>query len=114
MAKKTKKTTKEAFFTDGDRFDYEIRIYKADPKVTKSYGILANATVTLNDAIAITGIVIRENRKKKGDDPWVSFPSKTYEKDGETQYKDYVFPVSKEAREEIITAILDAYDDISD
>lgn len=92
-------------------FDYEVKIYPANKNVTKKTGILANASVTINDSLVIGDIVIRES-KKKNSDAFVSFPSRSYkDKDGETQYKNIVFPCTAEARQEIVEAILEAYED---
>ena len=90
-------------------FDYEVTIYKTSKDVQKKYGILANVSVTINESLAINDIVIKNG--KKGE-PWVVFPSRAYkDAKGNTAYKNIVFPVNAEAREEIVEAILDAYEE---
>lgn len=92
-------------------FDYEVKIYPVNKNVKKKTGILANASVTINESLVIGDIVIRES-KKKDEDAYVLFPSRAYkDKDGETQYKNIVFPCTSEARQEIVEAILEAYEE---
>lgn len=92
-------------------FEYEVKIFPANKNVTKKTGILANASVTINDSLVIGDIVVRENKKKDGD-AYVLFPSRSYKgKDGEIQYKNIVFPCTSEARQEIVEAILEAYEE---
>lgn len=92
-------------------FDYEVKIYLANKNVTKKTGILANVSVTINDSLVIGDITVRES-KKKNERPYILFPSRPYKNaDGETQYKNIVFPCTSEARQEIVEAILEAYDE---
>lgn len=102
MAKKQKKEI---------GFEYEVKIYPANKNVTKKTGILANASVTINESLVIGDITIRES-KKKNESAYVLFPSRSYkDADGETQYKNIVFPCTSEARKEIVEAILEAYEE---
>lgn len=92
-------------------FEYEVKIFPANKNVTKKTGILANASVTINESLVISDIVIRESKKKDAE-AYVIFPSRSYkDKDGETQYKNIVFPCTSEARQEIVEAILEAYEE---
>lgn len=91
-------------------FEYEVKIYPASKTVTKKTGILANVSVTINDSLVIGDIVIRES--KKDGNAYVLFPSRGYkDADGKQQYKNIVFPCTSEAREEIVEAILEAFED---
>lgn len=76
----------------------EIRIYP----VMKN-GILANASVTLDDEFAVK-VTIRG--KKDTEEPFVCFPSHSYEADGERKYVDDFFPITKEAREYFCNAVI--------
>lgn len=90
-------------------FEYEVSIYKTKKDVQKKTGILANVSLTINDSIAIRDIVIKEGKKKE---PWVLFPSRSYkDAKGDTQYKNIVFPITAEAREEIVEAVLEAFEE---
>jgi stage V sporulation protein G len=62
-------------------------------------GLLAFASVTLNNCLAIKDIAIRDG--KNG--PWVAMPSR---KDSEGKYRDTVHPITKEFREKLYGAIL--------
>lgn len=91
--------------------EYEVKIYPVNKNVTKKTGILANARVTINESLVIGDIVLRES-KKKNESAYVLFPSRSYkDKDGETQFKNIVFPCTSEARQEIVEAIFEAYEE---
>ena len=90
---------------------YEVKIFKADPKVRKKYGIIANASVILDGKFAINDIVIKENTRDKDASPYVFFPTKMYEKDGEKEYKPVFCPVTAKARTELTQEIIDALDE---
>ena len=64
----------------------------------------AFATVTINDEFAIRNVKVFEG--KNG--PFVSMPSRKI--DGE--YQDVVFPITKEAREQFNTAVIDCYNEM--
>ena len=52
-------------------------------------GILANMNITLDDCLAINGIKVIKGKKGI----FISFPQTSYkDKDGNTQYRDIVFP----------------------
>ncbi len=60
------------------------------------------AAVTLDGEFAVHGIKVMENEKGL----WVSFPAR---KDAKGEFQDVFHPVTKEARDKIIKAVLDAY-----
>lgn len=80
--------------------DVKIRMYENNK--TKAF-----ASVTLDDALVITGITVIEGNKGL----FVSMPqSKGKDKDGNIKYFDVVFPTTKEGREAIIETVLEAYE----
>ena len=77
----------------------DVRIYK-----TKIIGPQkAFAVITLDGEFAVHGIKVMSR-----DDGtlWVSFPAR---RDAKGEYQDIFHPVTKEAREKIIKAVLEAY-----
>ncbi len=64
---------------------------------------LANVTVDLGGEYAIRGV--RVVQSKNG--PFVSMPQ---QKDSKGEYRDVVFPVTREARERLIDTVMDAYE----
>lgn len=79
----------------------ETRVY---PLSNKDSNLKAFASITIDDAVCITGIRIIEGKNGV-------FMSMPQSKDNEGEYHDVAFPITKEAREEIQDAVLDAYDD---
>ena len=79
----------------------EARVY---PLSNKDSNLKAFASITLDDAVCITGIRIIEGKNGV-------FMSMPQSKDNEGEYHDIAFPVTKEAREKIQDAVLDAYED---
>jgi stage V sporulation protein G len=78
----------------------EVKINKVDFDKVKAF-----ARVTLNNEIVLTGIKVI-----KGDNGlFIAMPSKYNEKKDE--YYDYFFPITKEARTELMDAVLKEYDD---
>lgn len=75
----------------------EVRINKFENNNTKGF-----ATITLDDAIVITGLTIIQGKKGL----FVSMPN-TKGKDG--KYYDSVYPLSKSGRDYINNTVLDAY-----
>lgn len=69
--------------------------------VQTSGSLLANASINLNGCFAIRGVKVVQGEKG----PFVSMPS--YKVNGE--YKDVCFPVTKEFRDQMHTAVLGAY-----
>ena len=79
----------------------EVRVF---PLSKKDSTLKAFASITIEDAVCITGIRIVEGKLGL----FVSMPQS---KDNEGEYHDVAFPITKEAREEIQDAVLDAYED---
>jgi|Deesub1362B_J571_1020462.scaffolds.fasta_scaffold00237_48 stage V sporulation protein G len=76
----------------------EVRIYKS-----KSEGaVKAYATISLDDEFVVKGIKVLEGENGL----WVGMPSRRV-KDG--SFQDLFHPASKEAREKIVKAVLDAF-----
>lgn len=76
-------------------------------------GMKAFATVTLNDMFVIRDFTVREGQNGL----FVSFPSKKTKpyttRDGQTkEYQDIFYPITAEARQEIIEAILTEYNGV--
>ena len=80
----------------------EVRAYPlAEPKGN----ILGSATIAMDTPIGI--LAVRDIRIMNGQNgPFISMPQT---KDQEGNYKDLVFPTTKEGRAQLNTAILDAY-----
>ena len=66
----------------------------------------AYCSVVIDDAIVLNDMVVVEGSKGL----FVSMPQRSYEKDGETKYSNIYNPITKEAREEILNAVLGAYE----
>lgn len=79
----------------------EVRIY---PVNGSKSNLLAFAAVTIEDALVITGVKVLEG--KKGN--FIGFPAS---KGSDEEYHDIVFPLSKDFREAIQDAVLQAYDE---
>lgn len=103
MAKKTNKITTE--FT-------EIKVGIVKSKKAQKQGLRAMVSITINGEYAIRSIQVREalSGKNKGD-LYVSFPQY---KGSDDEYYNIFLPITAEAREELITAILEAYEDEAD
>lgn len=92
--------------------DLKVTVYKS----TGDSNVLARVSVVILDAIAIKGIKI----VKGPNGPFVSMPSKPKKtKDGElakdengkTIYTDIAHPISAEARQVLVDAIMAAYNE---
>ena len=82
----------------------ETRVFPLSKKETT---LRAFASITIDDAVCITGIRIIEGSNGL-------FMSMPQSKDNEGEYHDIAFPVTKGAREAIQDAVLEAYDDATD
>lgn len=72
--------------------------------------LLANASVTFDNSLVVW-VKLCEGRNGH----FISFPCHKYEdKDGEEMWKDDVFPLSGEFRDEITEAVLNEYNDVLD
>lgn len=81
----------------------EVKVFPIASAKAKKAGLLANVSVTINDKFVIRNILIRDGKKGA----FVSMPS---EKGKDGEYYDIAFPCTKEAREALNEAIMDAYD----
>ena len=77
--------------------NYEVRVYKQEDKGT----LKAFASVTINGAFAVNDLKVVEGKNGL----FVSMPSKKVGED----YKDIFHPITKEARDELLEAVLEAY-----
>lgn len=77
-----------------------VRVYPV--KASKKMNLLANVQIELNDEFVVTGLKVLDS--KNGE--FVVFPSEKWKDD---EYHDIAFPITKEAREMICDAVLDAY-----
>ena len=77
---------------------------KVDIKKYERESLKGFVTLTLDDCLVIKDIKIMQS---KAGNIFVSFPNK---KVGE-QYKDIVFPITKEFREELINKIMEKYNE---
>ena len=78
----------------------EVRVY---PLSNKDSNLKAFASITLDDAVCITGIRIVEGKNGV-------FMSMPQSKDNDGEYHDVAFPITKDAREAIQDAVLDEYE----
>lgn len=70
--------------------------------------IKANVSLTLDGALAVNDVAIVEGNNGF----FVSYPQRSYKnKDGETVYRDIVFPVSKTASKALSSIILKKYEE---
>lgn len=82
----------------------ETRVY---PLSKKDSNLKAFASITIDNAVCITGIRIVEGSNGL----FISMPQS---KDNDGEYHDIVFPVTRDTREAIQDAVLEAYDDTND
>lgn len=80
---------------------------KVDIKKYEIENLKGFVTLTLDDCLVIKDIKLMQS---KAGNLFVSFPNK---KVGE-QYKDIVFPITKEFREELINKIMEKYNEEDD
>ena len=70
--------------------------------------ILANMNITLDGCLAINGIKVIKGSEGR----FISFPQTSYkDKDGNTQYRDIVFPCTKEARAALDKVLMKKYEE---
>lgn len=102
MAKKNTITTE---FT-------EIKVGLVKSKKAKKNGLLAMVSITINGEFAVRSIQVREALKGKNKgDIYVSFPQY---KGSDDEWYNIFLPITAEAREELIKAILEAYEEEAD
>lgn len=79
----------------------DVRVFTVESEKLK-----ANVSITFDEQLVIW---VKLVDGKYG--LYVNFPCHSYEgKDGETVYKDDVFPITKDFREDIIDAVIEAYE----
>lgn len=66
----------------------------------------AYAAIIINDSMEFDGLTVMEGKEGL----FVTMPQRQYEDKGNIKYSYIYFPFSKKAREEIIGAVLDAYE----
>lgn len=82
---------------------------KAQITMAKKEGnIKAYANVTIDDKFALHDVKVVDT----GNGPFVNMPTgKPYEKDGKKVYPDIFHPITAEAREELVNAVIAAYNE---
>lgn len=86
----------------------DVRVY---PINSSKLSILANASITIDDAIVIYCKLI----ESKNGDKFLSLPNHSYEdKNGKTVYKDDVYCLSKEIMLDLLDAVLAEYQDATE
>lgn len=79
-----------------------VRIFEGRGK------ILANMNITIDDCLAVNGIKVIEGSEGR----FISFPQTSYkDKHGNTQYRDIVFPCTKEARAALDRVLMKKYEE---
>ncbi len=73
---------------------------------TEASKVRAFASANIGGAFAIHGIRVMDSDKGL----YVAMPSRSYQKDGKTEYADVFHPVTAEARTELNNAVLKAYE----
>ncbi len=68
--------------------------------------VKAYASATIGDAYAIHGIRVVESDKGL----YVAMPSRSYQKDGKTEYQDTFHPISADARNDLNDSVMQAYE----
>lgn len=69
--------------------------------------VKAVASITIADAFAFHGVKVIESKNGL----FVSMPQSKYTKDGEQKYSDVCHPISTEARAELNSVVLKAYEE---
>lgn len=102
MAKKNTITTE---FT-------EIKVGLVKSNKAQKNGLLAMVSVTINNEYAIRSIQVRKALKGKNKgDIYVAFPQY---KGSDDEWYNIFLPITAEAREELINAIIEAYEEEAD
>lgn len=69
-------------------------------------GVKAIASVNIGGAFAVHGIKVIDSVKGI----FISMPSNSYKKDGQTKYNEICHPITVEARNELIDRVTEAYE----
>ena len=78
-----------------------MRLVKNPESARKAY-----ASVVIEDAIVLNDIVVVEGKNGL----FASMPQRQYTEGGETKYANIFNPITKEARDDLVGAILAAYE----
>ena len=73
---------------------------------TKAFATKAFASATIGGAFAVHGIRVIESDKGR----FISMPQDSYKKNGETKYNDTFHAITAEARNALVDAVNDAYE----
>ncbi len=84
----------------------DVRIFRTKGKNNKS-SLLAFASITISDEFVVGGFRIVDGSKGI----FVAMPSQLGADD---EYHDSAYPITKEAREEIVDAIMEAFEEDTD
>jgi stage V sporulation protein G len=76
----------------------EVKIFKLDD----SGATKALASITINNEFVVGGMKVLDGKNGL----WVAMPNRKNKQD---EYKDICFPITREAREQIIKAVLDKF-----
>ena len=101
----TKKSVKTA--SKQNRQDYPTVSVRIDRMVDREDSkVKAYASANIGGAFAIHGIRVVDSQKGL----FVQMPQRSYEKDGATKYEDIFHPITADARTELNSAVLSAYE----
>lgn len=101
----TKKSVKTA--SKQNRQDYPTVSVRIDRMVDREDSkVRAYASANIGGAFAIHGIRVVDSQKGL----FVQMPQRSYEKDGATKYEDIFHPITADARTELNSAVLSAYE----
>lgn len=100
MARRTKN---EATETNTGKItkNLDIRVYLTSDEVYERWGIVANVNITVDGWLALTNIIVKENKKEER---YIQYPS---HKVGD-EYKNIFFPCNKDAYKAFSDAVLAA------
>lgn len=79
---------------------------RIDRMVDGEYKTKAYASATIGGAFAVHGIRVIESDKGR----FISMPQDSYQKGGETKYSDTFHAITAEARNALVEAVNDAYE----
>ena len=90
--------------------EFSIKVKPIKSKKAKKYGLLASVSLTINDEFAVNTIQVRKALKGKNKgDLYVAFPQY---KGSDDEYYNIFLPITAEAREELVKAILEEYEEV--
>ena len=80
----------------------EVRLTKLEDSKA-----LALASITIDTDFVVSGLAIYNGQNGM----WVSMPSRKNKEGSDKKYSDICFPITKDAREQIQSAVLDKYNE---